>query len=81
MALQLIPISKDALEGAVIANKVAEIFVTVGEYDAAIDLLENLLSIPSQISVNLLRIDPIWEPVRDHPRFQRLIEQYSEVES
>ncbi len=48
----------------------------VGEYDAAIDQLEALLAIPSPTAVPMLRIDPTWDRLRDHPHFQRLLEQY-----
>jgi serine/threonine-protein kinase len=48
----------------------------VGEYDAAIDQLDVLLSIPSLISVPLLRVDPTWDPLRDHPRFLALLDKY-----
>jgi TolB-like protein/Flp pilus assembly protein TadD len=54
----------------------AEVYVMVGEYDAAIDRLDHALSIPSLISVPLLRVDPLWDPLRDHPRFQALLERY-----
>ena len=53
----------------------AHIYVMVGEYEAAIDQLEVLLSIPSELSVQLLRIDPRYDPLRDHPRFQALLER------
>jgi hypothetical protein len=46
----------------------------VGEFDAAIDQLELLLSIPSTLSVPLLRLDPAWDPLRDHLRFKKLVE-------
>jgi hypothetical protein len=46
----------------------------VGEFDAAIDQLEFLLSIPSEVSIPLLRLDPTWAPLCDHPRFKKLVE-------
>jgi hypothetical protein len=55
----------------------AEIYVMVGEYDAAIDQLEHLLSIPAPfISAPWLRVDPIWQPLLDHARFQALLDRY-----
>jgi serine/threonine-protein kinase len=54
----------------------AEIYVTTGEYEAAIDRLEYLLSIPYPMSVSVLRLDPLWDPLRDHPRFQAMLEKY-----
>jgi len=51
----------------------AEIYVLAGDYDAAIDQLASLLSVPSIISVPLLRFDPVWAPLRGHPRFEALV--------
>jgi non-specific serine/threonine protein kinase len=64
----------DALLGAFRLNQAALIFVRTGQHEEAIDLLERLLSVPSFLSPALLRIDPAWDPLRDHPRFQRLLE-------
>ena len=80
-AVELLPISKDAIGGTEPVGMLAEIYTTVGEYEAAIDQLEILLSIPSSISVPLLRVDPFWDPLRDHPRFQGLLERYDEGSS
>jgi len=46
----------------------------VGEYDLAIEQLEYLLLIPGDLSIPLLRLDPSWYPLRNHPRFKKLIE-------
>ncbi len=54
----------------------AYIYVLVGEYDAALDEAELLLSIPSRISAAYLSVDPIWAPVWEHPRFIALLDKY-----
>jgi Tfp pilus assembly protein PilF len=53
---------------------IAEAFVMLGEYDAAIEQLRNLMSWRSQFSPSVLRLDPIWDPLRGHPGFQELLE-------
>ncbi len=68
--------SKEAWRGAYRVEDLARIYVMVGEYDAAIDQLEFLLSRPGELSIPLLRLDPHWKPLWDHPRFQELVEKY-----
>jgi len=72
--VELLPLSRDALIGPDRIRDLARIYVMVGEHEAAIDRLEYLLSIPSQLSVALLRVDPFWAPLRIYPRFQMLLE-------
>jgi serine/threonine protein kinase/tetratricopeptide (TPR) repeat protein len=54
----------------------AHIYTIVGEDNAAIDQIEYLLTNPSWISVPMLEMDPRWNPLRDNPRFQALLEEY-----
>jgi TolB-like protein len=75
-AVELAPISEDALYGPFHVLALAEVYVMVGEYDAAIDQLETVLSLTCPISPPLLEADPIWDPLRDNPRFQALLEKY-----
>jgi len=75
-AVELMGTSKDALDGPYQGIELAKIYARVGEADRALDLIEELLSIPSDLSVGLLRLDPAWDPLRDHPRFQALLEKY-----
>ena len=51
-------------------------YALVGEFEAAIDQIEYLLSIPSLLTVDWLRLHPWWDPLRDHPRFQALLEEH-----
>ncbi len=71
--VELLPVSKDAVDAPVFVQILAQIYVMTGDYDSAIDQLEYLLSIPSNISIPYLRIDPTWAPLRNQPSFQRLL--------
>ncbi|MBA7620237.1 hypothetical protein ES703_27582 [subsurface metagenome] len=73
LAVEINPLSKDALYGPMLILNLAEIYTLLGEQDAAIDQLEVLLSIPSELSVPLLKLDPQWDPLREHPRFKALL--------
>jgi TolB-like protein/Flp pilus assembly protein TadD len=77
-AVALWPVSKDALLGPHFVIDLARIYAHVGEPDAALDRIEHLLSIPSELSVARLRLEPYWDPLRDHPRFQEILEKYGE---
>src|SRR2546427_946526 len=70
---QLVPVSRDALAGPRAVLDLVEIYVRTGEYDAALDQLEYLLSIPSPVSLPLLRGDPLYALLRGNPRFERLV--------
>jgi hypothetical protein len=53
----------------------ALVHVLLGEHDEAIAMLEQLLTVPSEISVTGLRTDPTWAPLRGHAGFERLLEE------
>jgi tetratricopeptide (TPR) repeat protein len=55
----------------------AQIYTMVGEYDNAISSIEHLLRNPSCFSVNLLQIDPVWEPLADLPKYKTILREYS----
>ena len=76
-AAELQPESQDAFDGPQISARLAEIYVWVGEYDQAFRLLDHLLHTPNGITVPLLKLDPVWDPLRKDPRFQALIDKYS----
>jgi hypothetical protein len=47
--------------------------VMAGEHEAAIELLEHVLRKPYDLTPAQLAIDPVWAPLRDLPRFQKLL--------
>jgi len=51
----------------------ARILVLAGKYDQALDELEYLLSVPSTVSRWDLRLDPLYAPLRENPRFLELV--------
>jgi len=75
LAVKLLPVSKEAWRGLYRVEDLARIYVMVGEHDEAIDHIEFLLSVPGEMSIPLLRLDPAWNPLRNHTRFKKLIEQ------
>jgi serine/threonine-protein kinase len=54
----------------------ARILAQVGDAEAALDEIARLLAGPSWLSVHTLRLDPRWDPIRDHPRFKALLAEY-----
>jgi serine/threonine protein kinase/Flp pilus assembly protein TadD len=74
-AVELLPVSKEAYRGTFRLKDLALVYTIVGEYDQALDKIEYLLSIPGEMSLSLLQLDPRWAPLKGSPRFRRLIEQ------
>ena len=71
--LAMQPITKDAYRGAAHQHELARIYILVGEPDKALDQLEPLLKVPYYLSPGWLRIDPDFDPLRNNPRFQKLV--------
>jgi len=75
--VDLLPVGREAWRGPWRVGDMARILVMTGQHDAAIDRIEFLLSRPGAMSVPLLRLDSVWDPLRDNPRFQALMEKYA----
>ena len=53
--------------------QLAKIYTLLGDSDAAIDQLEYVLSVPNRWSIERIKLEPWWDPLRHHPLFQKLI--------
>jgi len=69
-------VADDALRSTTFGERFAHICALVGEPETAMEQIEYLLSIPSSLTVGELRVHPYWDPLRDEPRFQALLEKY-----
>jgi TolB-like protein/Tfp pilus assembly protein PilF len=74
-AADLLPPEKDALEGNILQAGLAEIKARTGAAGDAVAILRRLLSVPAgqTVSIARLRIDPVWDPIRNDPGFQQLL--------
>jgi serine/threonine protein kinase/tetratricopeptide (TPR) repeat protein len=72
-AVELTPVSKNAIEGATLVRYLAVIYAWAGEKDRAIERLAETTTLPgSHISYGYLRLHPLWDPLRSDPRFQAI---------
>jgi len=76
-AVELLPESQDAFDGPEGTAALAQIYAWTGEFDEAFRLLDHLLVIPNGLTVPMLKLDPVWDPLRKDPRFQALIDKHS----
>jgi TolB-like protein/Tfp pilus assembly protein PilF len=75
-AADSLPIEKDALVGQNFLAGLAEIEARTGHPEEAVKILRQLLTIPGQyVSIARLKIDPVWNPIRNDPGFQKLISE------
>ena len=71
-AVELLPVTKDAIIGARLVHYLALIYAWTGEKDLALEQLSVAASLPNLfLSYGYLRLHPYWDPLRGDPRFER----------
>jgi TolB-like protein/Tfp pilus assembly protein PilF len=76
-ATDLRPESKDAFDGPRVTEDVAQIYAILGDNARAIELLDGLLSRPTGVTLQNLKVNPAWDPIRSDPAFQALFTKYA----
>lgn len=77
-AVELNPVAGDALSGQSSLRVLAFVYATLGQQERAIETIDQLLSIPSNVSVKTLRISPELRGLRDDPRFEAVMKKHAE---
>jgi TolB-like protein/tRNA A-37 threonylcarbamoyl transferase component Bud32/Tfp pilus assembly protein PilF len=73
-AVELIPVSKSAIEGSVLIQYLAVIYAWTGDKDRAIERLTEAAKLPgSHVTYGYLRLHPLWDPLRGDPRFEAIV--------
>jgi serine/threonine-protein kinase len=72
-AVGLLPISKDAYDGPILATNLAAIYAQVGERDLALEQLATLVKVPNGPTLGTLRAEPEWDLLRGDPRFEKIL--------
>ena len=73
-AVRLIPVSKSAIESAMLTQYLAVIYAWTGDKDRAIERLAEVAKLPgSHLSYGHLRLHPFWDPLRGDPRFEAIV--------
>ena len=72
-ACELLPVSKDAIDGAALAINLAQIYAWTGEKDRAIEQIAAVERVPNTLSYGVLKLHPYWDPLRGDPRFEKIV--------
>jgi len=72
-AVELLPVSRDEINGHQLLTRVITIDVQVGEIDRALDSLEKGINQPCAPDYGSLKLDQVWDPLRGNPRFEKFL--------
>ena len=72
-AVDLMPVSKDIYDGALVLEGLAQVYTWTNEPDRAIELLQKLAAMPSYVNYARLKLHPMWNPLRGDPRFEKIV--------
>jgi serine/threonine-protein kinase len=71
--VEILPISRDALEGAENRLWLAVTYAWTGEQQLAIEQLSSVATLPNGPTYGELKLDPLWDDLREDPRFEQIL--------
>jgi hypothetical protein len=72
-AVEMLPVSEDAVDGPPLLYNQAAVYSMVNESDLAFKVLDLSAKIPGGVSYGELKLDPCWDPLRKDSRFEKLL--------
>src|SRR5438552_6581424 len=72
-AVEIMPVSKNAIEGPALIKYLALIYAWTGDTESALKWLEKAVKLPGFLSYGQLHLDPKWDPLRGDPRFEKIV--------
>src|SRR6266496_1863273 len=72
-AAEMLPPSMDAVVGPGCEMRLAQVLAMTGDRDGAFDKLGKLVKLPFGLNYGDLKLNPMWDDLRDHPRFDRIL--------
>ena len=72
-AVELLPITRDSIDGAELLKYLAVIYAWCGEKARAFEQIEATLRVPSSLSYGNFKLHPYWDALRGDPRFEKMV--------
>jgi TolB-like protein/Tfp pilus assembly protein PilF len=72
-AVELLPVTKESIAGSLLVQYLALIYAWTGDKDHAFEQLAVAAKLPGYLSYGQLRFDPLWDPLRSDPRFDKIV--------
>jgi serine/threonine-protein kinase len=79
-SLELLPFSRDAVDAARVHVHTAAVFLLAGDREGAFHVLDMLATVPSDLSSARLRLNPVYDSIRDDPRYAELLRKLEAAE-
>jgi serine/threonine-protein kinase len=73
-AIELLPVSRDAINGAILVERLARIYAQVADRSRALDFLESATKLPNGLNYGALKLEQDWDRLRGDPRFEKIVQ-------